>query len=432
MTTTLNTEVDNGFRAENGMSSIQSEAHTRHVESKHEGPGITRIVVMATFALAVALIVGVFPRWRQTRELNAATAQSISAPPRVNAIVAGQMPSNPDRVLPGNALPLLEASLYARTTGYLKRRLVDIGDRVTEGQLLAEISAPDIDDQLAQAKASLEQARANLKLAEANAVLAKTTLARVENANVGLPGTITKQEIDQDRATVATTAATVETAKATILSNEATVQRYLDLQSFQRITAPFPGVITARNIDPGDLVTADNPSSKELFHLMRTDILRVFVNVPQAFSQGIKIDQDAVLYRRENPDKRFAGKVTRTADALDPSTRTLLTEVQVPNPDDALRPGMYIQVKLDHNRIIVPVVIPTAALATRTGEPRVAVLDDQHRVRYHTVRLGRDYGAEIAVLGGLDVGDMIVIHPGDDLPEGTIVDPIVDSASVPK
>ena len=432
MTTTLNTELDNGTRAANDLALIELSSNASRDKRKGEAIRMLRNAVLALFILAVALIVGAFPRWRQTHELNAAVAQSISAPPRVNVIVAGQMPSDPDRVLPGNSLPLLEASMYARTTGYLKRRLVDIGDRVTEGQLLAEISAPDIDDQLAQAKATLEQARANLKLAEANAILAKTTLARAENANTKLPFTITKQEIDQDKAMVATTDATVDSAKATILSNEATVQRFSDLQSFQKITAPFPGVITARNIDPGDLISADNPSSKELFHLMRTDILRVFVNVPQAYSQGIKVGQDAVLYRRENPDKRFAGKVTRTADALDPNTRTLLTEVQVPNSDDALRPGMYLQVKLDFNRVIVPVVIPTAALATRKGEPRVAVLDKQHRVQYRTIRLGRDYGAEIAVLGGLTAGDTIVIHPGDDLPEGIIVDPIVPPAAAPK
>jgi RND family efflux transporter MFP subunit len=326
-------------------------------------------------------------------------------------------------VLPGTALPLLEASLYARTTGYLKRRLVDIGDRVTEGQLLAEITAPDVDDQLAQARANLSQSKANLVLAQANAELAKTTLTRDERAGPGVA--VAQQQIDQDRATLDTSLAQVEFSKANIQVNEATVQRFTDLQGFQKIVAPFPGVITARNVDTGDLISSDSPSTtRELFHVMRTDVLRVFVNVPQVFATGIKVDQNAVVYRREDPQKTFPGKVTRTADALDSNSRTLLTEVDVPSPDNALRPGMYLQVKFVFDRNVLPVVIPAAALATRTTGPRVAVLDDQNRVHYRTVDLGRDFGADIAVLSGLQPGETVVVHPGDDLPEGTVVEPV--------
>src|SRR5262249_55267996 len=170
-------------------------------------------------------------------------------------------------------------------------------DHVQEGQLLAEISAPDVDDQLAQAKANLEQARATLKLNQANALLARTTLARAVQSNNGVPGAVTQEEIDQDRAAVATTTASVETALASIVSYQAAVQRFTDLQSFQKITAPFPGVITARNVDPGDLVSADSPSTtRELFHLMRTDVLRTWVNVPQVFATGINEGQSAILY----------------------------------------------------------------------------------------------------------------------------------------
>jgi RND family efflux transporter MFP subunit len=225
---------------------------------------------------------------------------------------------------------------------------------------------------------------------------------------------------------VKTTAAQVEATKATVQVNEATVQRFTDLQGFQRLLAPFPGVITARNVDPGDLISADSPNTtRELFHLMRTDVLRVFVNVPQVFATGITVGQAAVVYRREAPQKQFPGKVARTADALDPNTRTLLTEVDVPNPNDALRPGMYLQVKFVFARgDAVPLLIPAAALATRTGGPRVAVLDDRQRVSYRTVQLGRDYGAEIEVIAGLNAGEPVVVHPGDDLPEGTAVEPV--------
>jgi AcrB/AcrD/AcrF family/Barrel-sandwich domain of CusB or HlyD membrane-fusion len=197
------------------------------------------------------------------------------------------------------------------------------------------------------------------------------------------------------------------------------------LQSFEKVTAPFAGVVTARNIDPGDLVSADTPNGgREMFHVMRTDVLRVFVNVPQTFSTSLRVGQDAVVYRREDPTRMFRGKVARTANALDPNTRTLLTEVDVPNPHDALRPGMYLQVKFLFMRDVPTTMIPAAAVVTRTGGPMVGVLDDQKAVRYRPVELGRDYGAEIQVVSGLKPGDSVVVRPGDDLPEGTVVRPL--------
>lgn len=211
--------------------------------------------------------------------------------------------------------------------------------------------------------------------------------------------------------------------EAAIKVEEANVQRYTDLQRFEKITAPFPGIVTARHIDQGDLISADS-TTRELFHIMRTDVLRVFVNVPQAFATSVANGQTATVYRREEPGMRYEGKVTRTADALDSSTRTLLTQVDVPNPENVLRPGMYLQVKFVLDRKILPVLIPTAALSIHSTGPRVAVLDDQHRVHYRNVELGRDYGAEIQVIAGLQGGETIVVHPGDDIPEGAAVEPI--------
>jgi len=386
-------------------------------------PRVLGMGVLAVAVLAGALTLGALPRWRQQQAAAAAAATAAAAPPRVTVAAAQPMASNAERVLPGNSLPLLEASIFARTTGYLKSRRVDIGDRVTEGLLLAEISAPDVDDQLAQAKANLELSKANLKFAQANANVAQLNLIREQG--LWKEKSVAAQELEQAEATAKSTAAQVASSLASIQVNTATVQRFTDLQSFQKITAPFPGVITARNVDPGDLISADTPTTtKELFHLMRTDVLRVFVNVPQVFATGIKVGQSAAVYLRDKPAKQFPGKVTRTADALDPNTRTLLTEVDVPNPDNALRPGMYLQVKFVFDRNVMPVMIPAAALATRTGAPRVAVLDGQHRVQYRTVQLGRDFGAEIGVIAGLNAGETVVVHPGDDLPEGTTVEPV--------
>jgi len=339
---------------------------------------VVTVIALAAVLLSVALIAGTLPRLRQQQKVNAAAAEVAAAPQRVTVTTVHAMVAEAERVLPGNSLPLEEAAMFARTTGFIKSRLVDIGDRVKEGQLLAEISAPDVDAQLAQAQANLALANANLPLAEANANLAQITLKRFIEA---VPGKgVSLLQIDQQQATVETTAAQVEATKASIQVNEAAVQRFTALQGFQKILAPFPGVVTARNIDPGDLIIADAQTTKELFHLMRTDTLRVFVNVPQVFATGIEVGQDAVIYRREDLQTQYTGKVVRTANALDANTRTLLTEVDVSNPNDALRPGMYLQVKFIFSRQTAPILIPAEALVvTSTGAQQVAVADEQHR-----------------------------------------------------
>jgi len=376
--------------------------------------------VLFVVALAGSLVAATVPRLRHDKELDAAAARSISTPPTVAVAIARRAPVLSEQTLPGNALPFREAALYARTTGYLKRWTVDIGDRVHEGQLLAEISSPDVDDQLAQARANLALAKTNLQVSEANLELAKITLDRdIASGNATAP-----EVVDQDRAQVKTTAAQVESAKSSIEVNQATVQQYTDLQSFQKIVAPFPGVITARNVDPGALLTADNPSeTRELFHLVQTDPLRVFVNVPQVYATTIAPGQTAIVYRQENPEKQFTGKVTRTANALDPNTRTLLTQVDVPNPKDALRPGMYLRVKFVAIRDTPSVLIPSAAVVTRNDGPEIALLDDNKTVRYRKVTLGRDYGAEIEVVAGLEGGETVIVRPGDALAEGQTVQP---------
>lgn len=408
-------------RGENPHAAIESA--TPFAGPKRITPRMLAVAAVVVLALAAALTEGLLVRSRQKQQVDTAAAQAAAAPPRVTVAAAEPRPADATRLLPGNSMPLMEAGLFARTTGYVSKRLVDIGDRVRAGELLAVISAPDVDDQLAQARANLSQAIANLPLTQANLDLAKITLRRDTQSGVGSAFSV--QQIDQDKAQVKTTAAQVDVAKATIEVNQATVQRFTDLQGFQQITAPFQGVITARNIEVGDLIPADSPSTtREMFHIMRTDVLRVFVNVPQVFATGIKLGQSAAVYVRDQPQKQYPGKVTRTANALDPNTRTLLVEVDVPNPNDALRPGMYLEVKFVFGREVVSVMIPAAALATRTTGPRVGVLDAEHRVHYRSVDLGRDYGAQIEVLSGLSAGETVVVHPGDDLPEGTVVEPV--------
>ncbi len=390
---------------------------------KYMGFRVFAVVLALGILFAITLVLGLIPRFRQTGNLNQAAAETTSAKPRVSVAAVRQEPAAQQRVLPGNALPLLEASLYARATGYVSKRLVDIGDRVEEGQLLAVIDSPEIDDQLVQASAQLNQSKANLKLNEANAALAKTTLNRFSGLKQANQGAVSQQDIDEREATVRTSEANVDASSATVGVAEANVKRFADLKNFEKIAAPFAGVVTARHVDPGDLVSADN-MQRELFHVMNTDVLRVFVNVPQTYASTIKAGGDAQVYLRDNPSKKYAGKVTRTANALDPNTRTLLTEVQVPNKESELRPGMYLQVIFDFARDFDPVLIPTAALSIRDGAPRVGVLSGDNKVSYRSIDLGRDYGAEVEVIDGLKAGETVVVHPGDDLVDGTAVEPV--------
>jgi RND family efflux transporter MFP subunit len=378
--------------------------------------------ILSVVTLAGALFAGIKPRLQRARELKAAAAAVSTSLPRVPVVTANAASATTERVLPGDSHPLLEAAIYARTAGYLKSRRVDIGDRVKEGDLLAEISSPEVDAQLEQARALQLFTRANLARDQASSDLADTELQRSRRllARQAVPQQEFETFLARDRVADATVVAT----EANFRMNEADIHRLETLQSFQKVTAPFSGVITARNCDRGDLVSADSTSTREMFHLVRMDTLRVFANVPQMFSTDVKVGQKAIVSRREDPKRTFAGTITRTADALDLSTRTLLTEVQVLNPDGALRPGMYLQVQFLFERQVPIVLIPAAALATRFDGPRLAVLDARHCVHYRTVQLGRDFGSETEVLAGIDPGETVVINPRDELPEGTVVQPV--------
>ena len=394
------------------------------IPSAHPRPRWLPVVgLLLLVVLAGGLVAGTIPRLRQQQAVVALAHATATQPPRVAVATAKRVAPDAMRVLPGNCLPFTEIAIYPRTTGYLKRWTVDIGDRVKAGQLLAEIATPEIDSQLEQARATLVQDRANLVRAQAQEVYAKAEERREEK--IFTAGSGSKDSYDSAVANSRVATATVHASEATLKVDQANIDRLVTLKSFQTITAPFDGVITARNIDPGALVQADTPTTtRELFHLMRTDIVRVWVNVPQTFSTVVKAGQSATVTRREDPGRSFAGTVARTADALDPNTRTLLTEVHVPNPENDLRPGMYLQVKFTFDRTVFPVMIPSAAVVIRDQSPMVAVLDANHAVHYRSVQLGRDYGAEVEVTTGLNPGEVVAVHPGDDLPEGTVVEPV--------
>ncbi|HEV3022645.1 MAG TPA: efflux RND transporter periplasmic adaptor subunit [Pirellulales bacterium] len=382
---------------------------------------VIAIVLLLVVALAGLAVTATLPRIANERNLDAAAAQVSTAKPRVTVAQARRPAATADRVLPGNALAVDNAAIFARTTGYVQQRMVDIGDRVKAGQVMAVISAPQIDDQLRQNQANLAQAKANVIFVQASHELAVAVHKREAKAG----GAITQEQLDIDQANVDTTAAQIEVAKAAVDVNAALVQQFVDLQGFEKIMAPFDGVVTARHFDVGDLMTADTPSStKQMLEIQRTDILRVHVDVPQVYATTIKVGRSAVVFRRESPAEQFTGTVTRTANALDPATRTLLTEVQVANPNDALRPGMFLQVKFQSPRGQSALLIPSAAILIRDNARQVAVLDDQHRVSYRKVEMGRDFGTDIEILSGLHDGETVLVYPGDQLPVGTEVDPV--------
>ena len=384
---------------------------------------VASLGVLGSILLAGLFIAATAPRIRNQHELAEAATTQTNARPRLTAVTVRSGSPNMERELPGNAQAYLDATIYGRTAGYLKRLAVDIGDPVKAGQFMAEIATPEVDAQLLEAKATLLQSKANLLKLQADETFAKSEEGRYRP--LVKRGAVTQEAYEQKLTTWQSAAATVAAMQATIKVNEADIQRLSALQSFETLTAPFNGVVTARNVDPGDLVTADNPSTERmLFRVAQIDPLRVYVDVPQVFSTDVKQGQTAILYRREDPSRQFTGTVTRTANALDTNTRTLRTEVDVPNRKGELLPGMYLQVRFIFDRGVVPMMIPTAAVIVRTAGAKVAVLDEHDAVHYRDVKLGRDFGSEVETLSGVRAGERVIVYPGDDLPEGTVVDPV--------
>jgi RND family efflux transporter MFP subunit len=319
---------------------------------------------------------------------------------------------NSDLVLPGSIEALHESPIYARTAGYVVAWSADIGAHVTQGQLLARIESPEVDRQTDQAKAELGQLRATVNLT-------KETLSRW--LAMGKDSVVTTQEIDERQAAY-------EVAVANLASGEANYQRLVELQRFERVTAPFSGVVTARSVDVGDLVTAGATlggngasSAKPLFAMAGTDTVRVYVDVPQSAVALVQPNARVDVLVREIPDRVFHGTVARNAHALDAASRTLLTEVQIPNPQGTLLPGMYVQVRFVITATSPAIVIPANTLVIRSDGPQVAVVQPDHRIHYQKIELGRDFGDHVEVTAGLSDNVQVVINPSDDVREGVTV-----------
>ena len=307
-----------------------------------------------------------------------------------------------DLNLPGNIQAFVETPIYARTNGYLRKWYVDIGGKVKTGDLLASIDTPEVDQELAQAEAAELQAQANLDLA-------KTTADRWHNL-LKSDG-VSQQEVDQNDAAL-------KARQADLNAASANVRRLKDMQSFQTVTAPFNGIITARNVDTGALIS--NGTTQALFRLAQVDVLRVYVNVPESDSQDIRPGIEATLAVSELPGRVFKGQVIRSAGAIDPASKTLLTEVDVPNPRGDLLPGAYAQVLFRLKMGTPPLTIPSNTLIFRTSATQVAVAVNGV-ARLRNITLGRDLGNSLEVISGLDSGDSVILNPPDSLVDGAAV-----------
>jgi RND family efflux transporter MFP subunit len=316
---------------------------------------------------------------------------------------------------PGTTEAFEQANIYARASGYISKRNVDIGSRVKTGQLLVEITAPELDHQIAQAEGNLAQMQASLEQAKANRDLARVTWDR-DNPLVH-KGWVTSQQGDTDRLTLQARDAAVNVAQANIVAQNALLRVLNQQKAYQSVVAPFDGVITQRNIDVGALVQADATSGTFLFTLMHSDTLRIQLWVPQDEAFGVTPGVEAVVRVPEMPGRDFPGTVTRIADALQPGTRTLLTEIDVPNPDHALSPGVYCYVELKIPRITPSLIVPSEAIVFNRDGLSVVVVENGV-ARVHPVTVVRDFGTTVEVSAGVKDGDQVILNPPVDLTDG--------------
>jgi len=360
-----------------------------------------RFALVVLVILLIALLLGLLPRLHARRALANETREL--AVPNVETVLPA-----PGKLVNGVALPAeirayVEAPIYARAGGYLKRWLVDIGARVEAGQLLAEIETPELDQQLAQAQAELAQANASL-------ALAKTTAERwvelLKTSSVAEQETAEKQ-------------ADYELKKANVDAAQANVRRLEQLKGFANVTAPFAGTITSRLTDVGQLITAGG--GRELFHLAQTDPLRIYVRVPQSLSRSVKPGLKADLVINELPGRKFGAKVVSTADAIEPDSRTLLVQLEVTNASGEILAGSFAQVSFAESAAAPVLTLPGNALLYRSEGMQVGIVGEDNKVILHSVKLGRDYGQTIEVLDGVTAKDRVIVNPADSLSAGTIV-----------
>ncbi len=399
--------------------SVETPVTTQPNETQHphhpeisEPPKVTpapagRGSILIGAALLILITAGVVTFINRKGETDALAKETeVIAVPTVAVTHAKTEPGNDELTLPGNLQAFEESPIFARTNGYLLRWYKDIGSKVEKGELLAAIDTPEVDQELLQARATRDQVKSALGLAKISAD---------RWANLRKSDSVSQQEADQQ-------ASGYTQAQANLEAADANVRRLEQLESFKNVYSPFSGVLTRRNVDPGALINSGaQATGKELFDIARVDPLRVYVSVPQAYAPSMKVGVKAAVTLQEFPGQKFLGTVVRTADAIDPATRTLNTEVDVPNKDGKLLPGSFGQVHFATDTTVPRITIPTNAMLFRAQGAQVAVVDKDGKVRLHAIAIGRDFGATLEVLGGVDTSDQIVVNPSDSLEEGQVV-----------
>jgi RND family efflux transporter MFP subunit len=408
------------------------QIETISVEQTQKRASAIKIRLAGAGALVVALIaLGAIPRLVRQREALAAVRESPVTHPVVTIVHPQIGEPTSTLLLPGNIEPLYSTSIYARTEGYLERRNVDIGARVRAGQVLAVISSPEVDQQLlqaratlAQAEAALQQAKATLEQAKANAEL--TRLTKERDLPLGEQHAISQQIVDEAvqaydarLADVSAAEANIAAAQANVTANRANVARLQQMQSFEQVLAPFEGVITARNVERGDLVrTGAAAAGKPLFSIAQSGTLRIQVDVPESEAVNIQDGQKASVTVKERLGREYTGTIVRSAGSLDSAARTMLTEVQVDNRDGSLLPGMYAQVKFMLATQRASFIIPTSALVIDRSGMHVVTVQNNQQLHFVPVVIGKDMGTQVEVLSGIQGSDALVASPSDLLHEG--------------
>ena len=389
-------------------SQLENETQNGRDSAPVNNAGIGSVRHRRWLLMAIALIVpvtllvsGIWSRVKANKSLRAETAEvALTA---VSVVSPKQTAPAQEIILPGNVQPYITSPIYSRTNGYLKKWYFDIGAHVKKGELLAVIETPEVDQQLQQARSNLRTAEANLDLAS----ITKTRYQGLLNAHA-----VSQQDVDN-------AVGTYNANRAIVEADQAAVQQYTALVSFERIYAPFDGVITARNTDIGDLINSGSNSAvkTDLFHIAQPGVLRVYVNVPEEYSQGIKAGMTGTLTLAEFPGRQFQGKVVRTADAINLTTRTLLIELDVDNPTGTLLTGSYAEVHLAVPSQISTCLIPVDSLLFRSEGLRVGVVKDG-KVVLARVTPGHDFGNQIEIVSGLKPDDQVIVNPPDSIIQG--------------
>jgi RND family efflux transporter MFP subunit len=378
----------------------------RETEDGHALPPRGREWKRAKIAVVIVLIVLAAGAVRtvvsNVSESHAATETSQqNAKVYVNVISPKPAEGGGETLLPGTLRGYVESPIYARATGYLLHWYADIGVRVKQGQLLATLDTPEIDQELAQAVAQRDQTASSL-------VLAKSSFTRWQQLRQR--DAVSQQELDERQSTY-------NQGVANLAAANANVQRLKQLESFKRIVAPFTGVVTQRNVDVGDLIDAGSGASRALFAMAQSDPLRVYVQLPQAYAQNVKPGQDVIVTQAELPGQQFHGSIANISGAIDVPTRSLQVEVRLPNPDNKLRPGAYVQVALP-GVARAPLVVPGNVLLFRAEGPRVAVVDQNGKVALRKIVIAQDLGRSLEIESGIEQSDKIIVNPSDSIADG--------------